>query len=309
MKKKIVFMGSMRFAVPILEGLNEAYEILKVVTQPDKPVGRKKILTPTPVKAKALELGLDVFQPANIKQDNQCILDLDLDFIIVAAYGQFIPEVILKHAKYNAINVHASLLPKYRGGSPMHRAIQYGDKLTGVSIMYMAKKMDAGDVLLQRNIPILRTDNVGTIEEKLGLLGTEALLEVMSNIESITPVKQDISKVTFAKNITPEEERINFNLTAKEIFNHVRGFNPWPLTYCLIDDLKLKLYEVDYIEKNISDKPGEIVEISKKDVYVQTKDGLILLKNIQLQGKKQMDIKDFMNGIGKQLFTVGKQLN
>lgn len=307
--KKIVFMGSMNFAVPILEGLNKVYDILMVVTQPDKPVGRKRVLKQTPVKAKALELGLYVFQPTSIKLDHEPILELDLDFIIVAAYGQMIPEIVLQHASYQAINVHASLLPKYRGGSPMHRSIQYGDDLTGVSIMYMAKKMDAGDVLSQKAIPILETDNVGTIEEKLGLIGRDALLETMTHIDSITPIKQDLDQVTFAKNITSEEEKIDFNQSAKAIFNHVRGFNPWPLTYCMIDDKKLKLYIVEYINENVSKNPGEIVYVDKSSVHIQTKDGLLSLKNIQLQGKKQMNIKDFMNGVGKQLFTIGKQLS
>lgn len=306
---KICFMGSMDFAVPILEGLNKEYDIELVITQPDKPVGRKKILTPTAVKKKALELGLEVFQPVSIKKDNQRILDLDLDFIVVAAYGQMIPEEVLNHSKYRAINVHASLLPKYRGGSPMHRAIQYGDENTGVSIMFMAKKMDAGDVLKQASIPIEENDNVGSIEEKLGVLGRDTLLETLRNIDSILPEKQDLSKVTFAYNIKPEEERIDFNKNAKDIFNHVRGFNPWPLTYSVIDGLKVKLYSVEYVDENLSNNIGEIVRVDKSGVYVQSSNGLVLFKDIQLQGKKRMLIKDFMNGIGKSLFKVGKRFD
>lgn len=304
---KVCFMGSMKFAVPILEGLNKKYDVELVITQPDKPVGRKKILTPTAVKAKAIELGLEVFQPINIKKDFKRITDLELDYIIVAAYGQMIPEVVLSHAKTRAINVHASLLPKYRGGSPMHRAIQYGDKEAGVSIMYMAMKMDSGDVLSQESILIEDNDNVGTIEEKLGVLGRDTLLQTLKNIKNIVPQKQDISKVTFAYNIKPEEERIDFSKTAKEVYNHVRGFNPWPLTYCMIDGLKIKLFEVEFSEENLSEHVGEVVRVNKSAVYVQTKDGLISLKDIQLQGKKRMLIRDFMNGTGKSLITVGKQ--
>jgi len=302
----VCFMGSMEFAVPILEGLNEKYNVKLVITQPDKPVGRKRVLTPTPVKEKALDLGLDVFQPVNIKKDHKLITDLALDLIIVAAYGQMIPENVLAHAKTRAINVHASLLPKYRGGSPMHRAIQYGDSETGVSIMYMAMKMDAGDVLAQKSIPIEDKDNVGIIEEKLGVLGRDLLLETLENLEHIKPKKQDIEKVTFAYNIKPEEERINFNQTAKAIYNHVRGFYPWPLTYCVIDNLKVKLYDVNYLDENFSNRAGEIVKIDKQGVYIQTKNGVIILKDIQLQGKKRMLIRDFMNGVGKSLFLEKK---
>jgi methionyl-tRNA formyltransferase len=299
-------MGSMKFAVPILVGLNEKYDVELVITQPDKPVGRKKVLTPTPVKEKALELGLEVFQPINIKKDYKKITDLELDYIVVAAYGQMIPEVVLAHGNKRAINVHASLLPKYRGGSPMHRAIQYGDEETGVSIMYMAMKMDSGDVLNQMAIPIEEYDNVGTIEGKLGLIGRDLLLETLENIDDIKAISQDDSDVTFAYNIRAEEERINLNQTAKDINNHVRGFYPWPLTYAVIDYLKVKLYQVSYLDEDFSSNIGEIVKIDKQGVYIQTKQGVVILKDIQLQGKKRMLIGDFMNGVGKSLFKVGK---
>ena len=302
----ICFMGSMRFAVPILEGLNKIHDIKLVVTQPDKPVGRKKVITSTPVKEKALELGLEVFQPINIKKEHNKITDLDLDYIIVAAYGQMIPEIVLSHAKTRGINVHASLLPKYRGGSPMHRAIQNGDSVTGVSIMFMAMKMDSGDVLSQRVIPIAEDDNVGKIEEKLGLIGRDLLIETLSNIDHIKPVKQDVSKITFAYNIKPEEEKVDFNQSSKDVCNHVRGFYPWPLTYTVIDDMKVKLYGVDCLMEDYSKKIGEIVKVDKKGVYVQTQRGVVILKDIQLQGKKRMLINVFMNGVGKSLFKVGK---
>lgn len=304
----VCFMGSMKFAVPILEGLNKLYNVKLVITQPDKPVGRKRVLTPTAVKEKALELGLDVFQPISIKKDHKPITDLDLDLIIVAAYGQMIPENILAHAKTRAINVHASLLPKYRGGSPMHRAIQYGDSETGVTIMYMAMKMDAGKVLTQKSISISDLDNVGTIEEKLGILGRDLLLETLDKLDEIEPKEQDSKKVTFAYNIKPEEERIDFNKSAKEVYNHVRGFYPWPLTYFVINNLKVKLYKVDYSNENYSKNIGEIVKIDKNGVYIQTKDGVVILKDIQLQGKKRMLIRDFMNGVGKALFLEKKQV-
>ncbi len=306
---KVCFMGSMEFAVPILEALNNKYDVVLVVTQPDKPVGRKRILTPTKVKEKALELGIEVFQPINIKNDYKKIIDLDLDFIIVAAYGQMIPEIVLQHAKNQAINVHASLLPKYRGGSPMHRAIQYGDSKTGVTIMFMANKMDSGDILSQKAIPISENDNVKTLEKKLSEIGSDLLIETLDKIDQIIPVKQDVNKVTFAYNIKPEEEKISFELPAIDIRNHVRGFNPWPLTYCVIDGLKLKLYEVEAVKDNLNKNIGEVVKINKNGVYIQTLNGLIILKEVQLQGKKRMKINDFMNGIGKALLILGKKFD
>jgi len=302
----ICFMGSMKFAVPILEGLNKIYDIKLVVTQPDKPVGRKKVITSTPVKEKALELGLEVFQPISIKKEHNKITDLDLDYIVVAAYGQMIPEIVLTHAKTRAINVHASLLPKYRGGSPMHRAIQNGDSDTGVSIMFMAMKMDSGDVLNQRVIPIAEDDNVGKIEEKLGLIGRDLLIETLSNIDNIKPIKQDESKITFAYNIKPKEEKVDFSQSSKDVYNHVRGFYPWPLTYTVINGMKVKLYGVDYLTEDYSKNVGEIVKVDKQGVYVQTQQGVVVLKDIQLQGKKRMLINVFMNGVGKSLFKVGK---
>lgn len=302
---KICFMGSMEFAVPILEGLHKKYDIELVVTQPDKPVGRKRILTPTKVKEKAMELGLKIFQPTNIKTDFEAITSLELDLIIVAAYGQMIPEHVLSHAKYQAINVHASLLPKYRGGSPMHRAIQYGDSETGVTIMFMAMKMDSGDILSQKSIPILETDNVGSIEKKLGILGRDLLLETLEKIDQIKPVKQNENAITYAFNIKPEEERIQFDKDARDIYNHVRAFNPWPLTYAVINGLKLKLHEVEYENRNLSSIPGEVVISEKDQVGVQCLNGIVYLKEIQLQGKKQLAIKDFMNGQGKTLLQKG----
>ncbi len=302
----ICFMGSMDFAVPILEGLNEKFKVKLVVTQPDKPFGRKKLLKATPVKEAALELGLPLFQPERIKIDNEEIMKLDFDYIIVAAYGQIIPESILFHAKHQAINVHASLLPKYRGGSPMHRAIQNGDQMTGVTIMHMVKKMDAGDILAQRECRIEELDNVALLEEKLSILGRDLLLETIAKMEKglVTPTPQNPEEVTYAWNIKREEEKIDFTLSAKSIFDHVRAFNPWPLTYATINGQKIKIYAVEHIEENLSEKPGEIVKVDKDDVYVQTGNGLIIIKELQLAGKKKMDIISFLNGAGKKLFEL-----
>ena len=205
---KIVFMGTPNFSVPILEALIEKYEVVGVVTQPDKEVGRKRILQPTPVKECALAHNVKVFQPKNIREEYQEIIDLNPDLIVTAAYGQIVGTKLLKYPKYKSINVHASLLPLYRGGAPIHKAIMDGQKETGVTIMYMEKKMDAGDILAQRSMPILDTDNCGLMFEKLSYLGRDLLIETIEKLidGSIVPLKQDESKVTYAYNISKEEE-------------------------------------------------------------------------------------------------------
>jgi methionyl-tRNA formyltransferase len=303
-------MGSMDFAVPILEGLHQKYGVNLVVTQPDKPFGRKQILKGTSVKTKALELGIELFQPVSIKRDYQRIIEENFDFIIVAAYGQFIPEVVLLHGKYQAINVHASLLPKYRGGSPMHKAIMNGDTKTGVSIIYMEKAMDSGLILSQAACDITEDMDVASLEETLSILGRDLLLTTLDELVkgNVKTIPQDLDEVTYAYNFKNHDLVIDFSKTAKEIRNFVRGLRPWPVAYFMFDNKKIKVYEVELEDTNLSDNPGEIVKITKDGLYVQTKSGIINLKSIQLEGKKQMDIKDFMNGVGKSMFFTGQIL-
>ncbi len=307
---KICFMGSMDFAVTILEGLHQKYGVDLVVTQPDKPFGRKQVLKGTPVKEKAEELGIEVFQPISIRKDNNRILSDDFDFIIVAAYGQIIPEKILFHGKYQAINVHASLLPRYRGGSPMHQAIINGDKITGVSIMYMEKSLDTGPILAQEEIPITKTENVQTLEEKLAVLGRNLLLKAIEKLlkDEIEPRTQDDEIASYARNIQKEQQIIYFNQPAEQIYNLVRGLYPWPVAYFFIDGLKLKVFNTEVLLDNTSNQPGEIVRIDKTGLHIQTTDGVIVLKKVQLEGKVAMDINSFMNGAGKQYFYVGQIL-
>ncbi len=300
----------MDFAVRILEDLNEKFGVDLVVTQPDKPVGRKQELRGTPVKNRAVELGIETFQPKNIKKDYQKIIETDFDFIIVAAYGQIIPEVVLDHAKHRAINVHASLLPRYRGGSPMHKAIINGDRATGVSIMYMVKEMDAGPVLKQEEVEITLTDNVKTLEMKLADLGSKLLIETMKELinYSSDAIPQDESRATYAYNIKPEERVIDFNQTALDCYNLVRGLYPWPIAVMDIHGMKMKVYKALFSDENVSDVVGEIVRINKEGVFIQTKDGLFILKEVQLQGKNRMGINAFMNGLGKDILTLGRTI-
>jgi methionyl-tRNA formyltransferase len=309
---KIVFMGTMDFAVPILAALDAQYEIVLVVTQPDRPIGRKQELNVSAVKTYALLRELPLFQPDKIRTEYHPIIDANPDLIVVAAYGQMIPKLVLNYPKYHCINVHASLLPKYRGGSPMHRAITEGETETGVTVMYMAQKMDAGMILAQASLPILLQDNVGTLEMKLASLGSQLLLETLPRVfdGSLVGISQDEAKVTFAPNIKHEEEFIDFSRTGKEIFDHVRGFNPWPIASSTLDGVIVKFYEVESvmgpIEAYRDNRFGEIVVITKNDVFVKVSDGLLAIKKLQLAGKKPMDIKTMMNGSGKNLFTIGK---
>ncbi len=306
-------MGTMAFAVPILQGLENDHDIVLVVTQPDRPAGRKHLLKASPVKEYALSRGMRLFQPEKIKSDYLPVLDANPDLIVVAAFGQMIPNVLLNFPKYRCINVHASLLPKYRGGAPMHRAILAGEKKTGVTVMYMAEKMDAGEILSQAELPIEDTDNVGTIEAKLGRLGAELLRDTLPGVlnGTIVPTPQVESEVTFARNLKPEEENLDFSKTMKQIFDHVRGFYPWPVASTRIDGILVKIHEVAMRPDSgaFSERVnGEIVSVTKKEVCVKVADGLIALKTVQPEGKKPMDIQSFLNGAGKSLFQVGKIL-
>lgn len=302
----------MNFAVPVLQGLSELYQVSLVVTQPDRPFGRKKVLKPTPVKEKAMELGIPLFQPESIRKEYQRVLDEEADVIIVAAYGQMIPSIILTTPKYRCINVHASLLPKLRGGAPMHKAIQRGFKETGVTIMYMADKMDSGEILSQEALPILDSDDVGTLEEKLAILGRDLLLKTLPSVieGTIQATPQDLSEVTFAYNIKHEEEHLDFTQSAREIYNHVRGYHPSPLTYFLIDDILVKVYKTAIVDEisRVDSIPGEIVEVTKKTVVVNTGQGRIALLRIGVSGKNVMDTAAFLSGDKQNLFQVGKVL-
>lgn len=300
----------MVFAKIILSELHQKYGVDLVVTQPDRPVGRKRILQGTPVKEKAVELGIETFQPESIKKAYHRIIESSFDFIIVAAYGQIIPDEILYHGTFQAINVHASLLPKYRGGTPMHHALIQGDDITGVSIMYMVKRMDAGDVLAQESLPITKEDNVHSLEVKLANLGSSLLIQTMEKLQNagIQPIKQDIKQVTYAYHFKAEEKIIDVNRSAKACFNHVRGMNPWPIAEMYVGHHKIKVYQADYIEDNMSDRIGEVVLINRHGVHIQTKSGVFILKEVQLQGKKRMDIQSFMNGLGKDIFVLNQAI-
>lgn len=298
-KLKIVFMGTPDFSVNILNALIENYNVIMVVTQPDKEVGRHKEIKFSPVKEVALKNNIEVFQPVNIKKDYKEILDLDVDMIVTCAYGQILPEEILNYPKYGCINVHASLLPKLRGGAPIHKAIIDNYARTGVTIMYMVKKMDAGDIISSVETPIYPTDNLESLHDRLSVLGSKLLIETIPKIVTgdISPIKQDEKEVTYAYNITREDEHIDFNKTTIEIFNLIRGLSPTPGAYAMLDGNVVKIYA-----SRISDsffttlKNGEIGKIYDDGIGVSCDNGEIIITEIQFAGKRKMKVKDYLNG-------------
>ena len=303
----IIFMGTPDFSATVLKGLLESkqYEILAVVTQPDRAVGRKKEIRMTPVKELALDYGLPVYQPEKLSKSAELdsLMNLNADGIVTAAFGQFLPSKLLDSVNF-AVNVHASLLPKYRGGAPIHYAIINGDKEAGVTIMEMVKEMDAGDMIARRAIPIEETDNVGTMFEKLALVGRDLLLESLPSYLAgdLKPVPQDKNQVTFSPNISPEEERIDWTKTNRQLFNQIRGMYPWPVAHTLLNGDRFKIYEATPVEG--AGQSGEILAIGKKELIVAAGEGALSLKTVQPAGKPKMAIVDFLNGLGRQL-SVG----
>ena len=307
---RIIFMGTPDFSTKVLEMLIAEEDVIAVVPQPDRPVGRKRVMTPPPVKKVALENGIEVYQPEKISQsdDLQTLIDMEPDLIVTAAFGQILPKSLLDAPKLGAINVHASLLPKYRGGAPIHQAIIDGEKETGVTIMYMAPKLDAGDIISQQAIEIEPNDNVESMHDKLSFLGADLLKKTLPEIINGTNdrIEQDESKATFASNISREDERIDWTQSAQQIYNHIRGLSPWPVAYTKLDDTNMKLYAAR-IEEGKNGNPGEILETTKKAIIVGTgSDDAIALTEIQLSGKKRMPTANFLSGYQEDL--VGKEL-
>ncbi|MCC4382021.1 methionyl-tRNA formyltransferase [Limosilactobacillus reuteri] len=303
MSTSVVFMGTPEFAVPILQSLidNPEYDVQAVLTQPDHHIGRKRTLHQSPIKELAEQYNIEVLQPAKLSKSPEMekIISLQPDLMITAAYGQFLPTKLLAAAKIAAINVHGSLLPKYRGGAPIQYSIINGDKETGVSIMYMVKKMDAGDIISQRSIPIEDTDDSGTMFKKLSLLGRDLLLETLPKLISgdVNPVAQDPDKVVFSPNITSEQEQIDFRLPARLIDAKVRGLRPAPLGNMVIDGLRTKIYDVTPLEEKTDLEPGKVVRVTKHQLVIAAGDGTTYqINKLKPAGKKAMDITSYLNG-------------
>lgn len=302
--KKVVFMGTPQFSVPILTMLvEEGYEVVAVVTQPDRPVGRKRVMTPPPVKVEADRLGLLTIQPEKITPEVISeIQALQPDLLITAAFGQILPEALLQLPTFGAINVHASLLPKYRGGAPIHQAIIDGQRETGVTIMYMVKRLDAGNMIAQRSIPITDADDTGILFEKLSLVGEELLKETLPTIFNRTnaSIPQNEEEVTFASNISREQERIDWNRPGRAIFNQIRGLHPWPVAFTTFKGETVKIWQA-HLVSSPSEKstPGEILVMEGNQLIVSSADQeAIAIQTIQPAGKKKMDVAQFINGNG-----------
>ena len=317
-KKKIVFMGTPKFAVPILEMLIENFGVDLVITQPDKKVGRKKVLTAPPVKVLAEEKGIKVLQPEKISGDEDVIAELkglNPDIIITAAYGQLVPESILEIPKYKCINVHGSLLPKLRGGAPIQYSILEDHEKTGITIMYMVKKLDAGDMISKAEIDILESDNYESLHDKLSIVGRDLLKKTLPNIfaENISPEKQDDSLATFARNILREDEKIDWNKSAREIFNQVRALDPTPgaFTYLGEDILKIWSSEVVELEENYpAEKVGTIIKQDKKHIYILCGENTVLkVKELQISGKKRIPVVNFLSNKKDYVGTILGEIN
>ena len=315
---KIIFMGTPDFSVGTFEALIEAgHEIVLAVTQPDKPKGRGKAVQMTPVKACALKHGIPVLQPKKVREPEEIekLAQFGADIFVVAAFGQILSKEILEMPKYGCINIHASLLPRYRGAAPIQYAILNGDEMTGVTIMQMDEGLDTGDILTMKAIPVEKDDTGGSLFDKLSRLGAELLVKTLPRIEAgdIIPVKQQEEDAVHVRMLNKDMGKIDWDKDAGVLERLVRGMNPWPSAYCTFRKKSLKIWQSEVsgeeqkaesfhgglfrhgAEKN-APRPGEVVFVTKDSIYVQTGKGVLVLKEVQLEGKKRMPVRDFLLG-------------
>lgn len=307
-------MGTPEFSVPILKMLIKNYNVVGVVTQPDREVGRKKVLTPSPIKQTAMEFNIPVITPEKLRIEYEKVLAFKPDIIVTCAYGQILPNEILNYPKYGCINVHASLLPKYRGGAPIQRAIMNGEVKTGITIMYMNEGMDTGDMIEKKELIIENDDNYDEVSKKLSVIGTDLLEDVLPKIikGKIKRTIQDNEDATYAPIIKREDEKLDFNKTTFEIYNHIRALSTTPGAYAILDKKVVKIYSSrmsDHIHPN--KKNGEIVKIYDDGIGISTSDSEIVITDIKIEGKNKMSVKQYLNGknadelLGK-IFEWGK---
>ncbi len=299
MKKKVVFMGTPEFSTGILKALlqMDCVEVIGVVSQPDKKIGRKQILTPTPVKELAVANHIPVFQSIHIRTDYQTVLDWNPDMIVTCAYGQMVPKEILYSFKYPCMNVHASLLPKYRGGAPIHKVIINGETQTGVTLMQMVEKMDAGVMYAKSYVDITIDDTTETLHDKLMESGAKLLTEKLPLFleGKLEGEQQDESQVTIARNISKEEEYVDCDRPVMEVYNHIRGLISWPVGHIILHDSKIKLWSVSLTDVD-EDKPiGSLYTMNKK-LFLKCCNGSIQINQLQLEGKTKANATDFING-------------
>lgn len=305
-KLKVVFMGTPLFSVNVLNALANNYDVVLVVTAPDAYVGRKKVLTPCDVKRKALELGIPVSSPVKVCADYEDIVNAKPDVIITCAYGQIVSKEILDIPKYGCINIHASLLPKYRGGAPIHYALINGEEETGVTLMYMDEGMDTGDMLVRNSIKIEEDDNIETLSNKLSVLGSKMIIKYLEDIikGNIKRIKQDSSKASFARIIKRSDEHLDFFVSNKDVYNKFRALSPSPLPNFIMDDTEIKIAECE-----LSDEEGDaskIINEGKDYFIIGCMSESIKVTKIKPSGKNIMSVKDFKNGYGSLLGKVLK---
>lgn len=297
--KKIIFMGTPEIAVPSLKALVEnGFDIPLVITQPDKPKGRGQAVQYPPVKEYALTAGLEVYQPEKIKNNTEAmekLKSISPDFFAVAAYGKILPQEVLDIPKIAPVNVHFSLLPKYRGPAPVNWAIMNGEEETGVDTMLMDAGMDTGDILLTAKTPILKK-NAGELADELAVTGAELLIKTLNEFESITPIKQDNDKATKAPMMNKEMGLINWSQDAFQIERMIRAFTPWPASYSMLDNKKIKIFKSDVAEINHNAAAGTIIDVDKDSITVACGNNALKIFELQLEGKKRMDTKSFLAG-------------
>lgn len=311
---RIIYMGTPEFAATALSAIVKEHEVVAVVTQPDKPQGRNRKLVPTPVKVKAQEYGIPVYQPEKVRETSmvETLREYQPDAIVVAAYGQILPESILLIPPYGCINIHASLLPKYRGAAPIERAIIDGETITGVTTMYMEKGLDTGDMIDKVEVAITSEDTGASLHDKLAEAGADLILETLTKLEkhTATRTKQDDTKSCYASMLSKEMGRMDFTKSAEELERLIRGLNPWPCAYTEIDGKNVKIYKANVVamddaykeqaqakaEQTLTFAPGEIVEVAKKYFVIACGTGALQIKNLQPQGKKAMDTAAYLNG-------------
>ena len=295
-------MGTPDFSVGALKALAEnGYEIAGVVTQPDKPRGRGKASAMTPVKEAALELGLTVYQPSRVREQSfmDTVRALNPDVIVVSAFGQIIPKALLELPRYGCVNIHASLLPKYRGAAPIQWAVMDGEPISGVTIMQMDEGLDTGDMLAKTEVPLEPDETGGSLFDKLSRAGADLLIRTLPALEqgTLTPEKQPLESPTaYARMIRKEDGRIDWNLEAEAIERRIRGLNPWPSAYTELTGKILKIWRAEVLPKESGQAPGTVTEAGKGGFCVQTGKGVLRLLEVQLEGKKRMDAQAFLRG-------------
>jgi methionyl-tRNA formyltransferase len=301
MALRVVFAGTPEFAAIHLQALiNSGHEVIGVYTQPDRPAGRGKKLQPSPVKQVALEHNLAVFQPLNFKDpaDVEQLKSLNADVMIVVAYGLILPQSVLDAPKYGCLNVHASLLPRWRGAAPIQRCIEAGDKMTGITIMQMDKGLDTGDMLSKVTTGILADDTGGTLHDRLAEMGPAALLNTLAQLEAgtLNPEKQNDAQANYAHKLLKEEALINWQQPAEEIALRVRAFNPFPMAYTLLGDERIRVLMAEALEQPSQLLPGTIARVSADGLEIACGEGVLRITQVQLAGKKAMNVADVING-------------